>query len=76
MPNDSRCDRQAGCRGPVEATVLGNALAQFMALGEIESISEGRRMIAGLPEITRYYPKNSGNWQAGYEQFLKYCNRH
>lgn len=62
--------------GPVEATVLGNALAQFMALGEIESISEGRRMIAGLPEITRYYPKNSGNWQAGYEQFLKYCNRH
>ena len=32
--------------GPVEATALGNIVLQLIALGEIESIEEGRRIIA------------------------------
>jgi len=31
--------------GPAEATALGNAMTQFIALGQLESISQGRRSI-------------------------------
>lgn len=32
--------------GPTEATAIGNALAQFVALGELASWEEGRRLVA------------------------------
>jgi rhamnulokinase len=32
--------------GPTEATAIGNALAQFVALGELSSWEEGRRLVA------------------------------
>jgi rhamnulokinase len=31
--------------GPAEATAIGNALVQFVAKGEVESIARGRRLI-------------------------------
>lgn len=32
--------------GPIEATVLGNALVQFITLGDIENLDEGRKLVA------------------------------
>ncbi len=36
--------------GPVEATALGNALAQLIALGEIKNFEEGRSMVSKTAE--------------------------
>ena len=42
--------------GPAEATVLGNAAVQFIALGELGSIAEARQIIADMATTTRYEP--------------------
>lgn len=55
--------------GPVEATVLGNALVQFMALGTIGSLAEGRQMIADSYEMTVFTPEHTEAWQEAYERF-------
>lgn len=33
--------------GPVEATALGNVIAQLIALGEVRSMAQGRQLVAG-----------------------------
>ena len=40
--------------GPVEATAIGNIVAQFMALGELQDIHQTREMIKNSFEITKY----------------------
>jgi len=45
--------------GPAEATVLGNAAVQFIALGELGSIAEARQIIADMAATTRYEPSPS-----------------
>lgn len=42
--------------GPAEATAIGNALAQWIALGEIADIAEGRRLVAASFAPHRYDP--------------------
>ncbi len=42
--------------GPVEATALGNAVAQAMATGQIASLDEGRRLVAKTAEVRTYRP--------------------
>lgn len=43
--------------GPVEATVLGNALVQFIALGEIEDLKRGRKIIGGSCDLVTFRPE-------------------
>lgn len=43
--------------GPAEATVLGNVLVQLLATGKIESLEQGRRVMANMPDLKRYHPK-------------------
>jgi len=43
--------------GPVEATVLGNALVQLIALGELKDIHEARQLVAAMGGIKRYEPE-------------------
>ena len=38
--------------GPTEATALGNALVQGVALGRFEDLSDGRRWARGTPNVT------------------------
>jgi len=45
--------------GPMEATALGNILAQMIALGEISSLEEGRRILRDSFHPTIFEPKNS-----------------
>jgi rhamnulokinase len=42
--------------GPVEATAIGNIVAQLMALGEINDIKEARSIIKDSFEVKKYLP--------------------
>lgn len=55
--------------GPIEATALGNIVLQLVALGELESVDEGRRIIAQSEKITKYEPNHSEGWDEAYEYF-------
>lgn len=56
--------------GPIEATVLGNALVQFMALGQIASLEEGRQIIADSMKLTTFTPQETAAWEEGYSRFM------
>lgn len=43
--------------GPVEATAIGNIVAQFMAIGEVNNIHEARTLIKDSFEIKKFSPK-------------------
>lgn len=59
--------------GPVEATSTGNAIVQFMSLGKIENLTEGREIIKNSFPIKTYEPEDSDKWNAAYEEFKKYA---
>lgn len=42
--------------GPIEATVIGNALVQLIALGEIKDLAEGRALVANSFPQKKYMP--------------------
>ncbi|GAB4480335.1 MAG: rhamnulokinase family protein [Anaerolineae bacterium] len=55
--------------GPVEATALGNALVQWLALGEIGSLAEARALVRRSFELKTYEPRNSAAWEEAFERF-------
>jgi rhamnulokinase len=55
--------------GPVEATALGNVLAQLIASGEITSLAEGRELLRNSFEISVHEPMDTGNWDAKAQRF-------
>lgn len=55
--------------GPIEATALGNIVLQLVALGELESVDEGRNLIASSEEIKKYEPCHNSSWDKAYEFF-------
>ena len=57
--------------GPSEATVLGNAIVQFIAKKEIECMDEGRKIIASSFEGKIYMPKDKEKWANKYSRYLK-----
>lgn len=57
--------------GPVEATALGNIVAQAIAAGEIKDIWQGREIISNSFEMNYYEPKDVADWNAAYERFKK-----
>lgn len=50
--------------GPVEATAIGNVLIQAKATGQIESLAEGRALVARSFETQTYRPKDRRAWRA------------
>jgi rhamnulokinase len=42
--------------GPTEATAYGNLIVQLIALGEIENLNEGRKLISNSISQTRFLP--------------------
>ena len=69
------CRMTAACTGipviagPVEATALGNILIQLKALGQLESIAQGRELIARTEKVTRYEPQDHAGWEASYQTY-------
>lgn len=49
--------------GPIEATVLGNAIVQLMAQGEIGTFHEARQLLANMGLTKTYVPQNTGDWR-------------
>ena len=71
------CQMTADCcgltvkAGPVEATALGNIMIQLKALGLLDSITQGRRLIAETEVIKTHTPstQNYAEWNAAYDRF-------
>jgi rhamnulokinase len=55
--------------GPVEATVIGNALMQLITLGEIGNLQEARQLLAGVEPMKCYDPAHSSEWEEAYERY-------
>lgn len=56
--------------GPVEATALGNAIVQLMALGELGSLSDARELLAQSMITHVYEPQQAEAWDAHYPRFV------
>ena len=57
--------------GPVEASALGNAMLQAVAIGEIADIESGREAIAASVECAVYNPRPSDRWDEMYGLFRR-----
>lgn len=57
--------------GPIEATALGNVLAQLIASGDITSLAEGRELLRNSFEILVHEPMNTGTWDEKAKLFEK-----
>lgn len=60
--------------GPVEATVIGNALVQLITLGEIADWAQARQVAAGFGELKRYEAGNRGAWDGAYGRYKNINN--
>ena len=49
--------------GPVEATALGNAAVQLVALGELADVAEVRAVVARTTEIRTCSPRPDARWE-------------
>ena len=58
--------------GPVEATALGNAIVQFISLGELDNVAQAREILSQTVGTETYHPRDTSNWQAAYERFQTY----
>lgn len=61
--------------GPVEATILGNALMQFISLNEIANLTQGRQIVAEMKELKRYDPIAYTTWDDGYARYQQVIRR-
>ncbi|MCK0470496.1 rhamnulokinase family protein [Halalkalibacter sp. APA_J-10(15)] len=55
--------------GPVEASSIGNAIAQWIALGEIGNLQEARSIVKRSFDVKHYQPAVEEGWQTAYESF-------
>jgi len=58
--------------GPVDATPIGNALVQFIAMGEIKDLDEAREVVRKSFELKMFEPKNPELWSEKYEEWRRY----
>jgi rhamnulokinase len=52
--------------GPAEATALGNALVQMMALGHLASLAEARQVVQDSFAMVTYAPRALAAWDEAY----------
>jgi len=57
--------------GPVEATAVGNAMLQAMALGHVSSLDEIRSVVRRSFEVKQYRPRPTREWDKAYERFCE-----
>ena len=73
--DETLCRMTADCcglpvtAGPVEATALGNILTQLVALGDIQSIAAGRKLLMETERLRTYEPENSADWNGSFAAF-------
>ncbi len=57
--------------GPVEATAIGNVMAQALAMGEIASLAEIRTVVRASFATVRYEPQKGDAWDEAMQRFRK-----
>ena len=55
--------------GPVEATAIGNALIQAIALGHLSSLGELRAVVRASFPLQSYHPQDAAHWQEAFQRF-------
>ena len=55
--------------GPAEATSIGNAMVQLMALGEIGNHEQARRIITDSAELEYFEPTHGEIWNEKFEKY-------
>jgi len=55
--------------GPVEATTLGNAIVQMVALGELEDVKHAREVLDQTMDTRVYEPVDHEGWEEPYRFF-------
>ena len=55
--------------GPAEATALGNAIVQLVALGELADVHQAREAVRRSVETRHYTPQPSAAWDDAYARF-------
>jgi rhamnulokinase len=48
--------------GPAEASALGNVMLQAVAVGELDSVADGRAAVGGSLELVAYEPRGGDGW--------------
>lgn len=64
------CNRRV-VAGPIEATAIGNAMMQAIAVGSIDSIGSAREIIADSFAVKTYEPNSAERWNEAFERFLR-----
>lgn len=57
--------------GPVEATGTGNALIQFVALGEVGGLADARNIVRNSFDTVEYLPQDTDAWSGAYKRFCE-----
>ncbi|TAG10546.1 MAG: rhamnulokinase [Verrucomicrobia bacterium] len=55
--------------GPIEATSCGNIITQMLAMGHLDTLSDGRALIRESFEFQTFTPQDAEAWQRAYQQF-------
>jgi rhamnulokinase len=61
--------------GPVEATATGNLIMQMLAMGDIQSLEEGRAIIRNsfADETREFMPQDSNVWKSALKKWREIC---
>ncbi len=57
--------------GPVEATSTGNAIMQLMAMGKVEDLMAGRKIVQDSFPVTTYEPADAAEWEQAFTEYKK-----
>ncbi len=57
--------------GPIEATVIGNAIVQLITLGELKDHREARQLVAEWDPLHTFEPHNKSRWDDAFECYSK-----
>ena len=55
--------------GPAEATAIGNAIVQLIAVGELSSVAGARALLSESDELRAFEPQNTTAWDDNYGRF-------
>lgn len=55
--------------GPAEATAIGNVLIQSISLGHIQSLADGRQIVARSSALEVFHAKDFGTWDQAAARF-------
>ncbi len=55
--------------GPAEATAIGNAIVQFIAIGELDNVAEARALLSESAELRSFEPQATALWDESYPRF-------